>query len=93
MLAIETLDIDLIKLFLHAEDSSKQADIHDKLQAVTRGGDTPLHIAAGVKMNRNEKKKLLRILVKSGADSNAENNCKELPEFIASRDLVSVNLL
>ncbi|KAK3107292.1 hypothetical protein FSP39_011244 [Pinctada imbricata] len=88
MLAIETRDIDLIKLFLDAEDSTKQAFIHDRLQAITRGGDTPLHIAAGVNMKRKEKMKLLRILVRSGADSNAENNCKELPEEIATRELI-----
>ncbi|XP_048772250.2 poly [ADP-ribose] polymerase tankyrase-1-like isoform X2 [Ostrea edulis] len=88
MLVIDTMDLDLIKFFLCADTSTQHADVMSKLQAVTRGGDTPLHIAAGVKMKSSrEKQKLLRILIRHGADANAKNNVNEVPKDIATNEV------
>jgi hypothetical protein len=91
MLVIDTMDLDLIKFFLCADTSTQHADVMSKLQAVTRGGDTPLHIAAGVKMKSSrEKQKLLRILIRHGADANAKNNVNEVPKDIATNEVVII---
>lgn len=88
MLAIDTMDLDLIKFFLCAETPSQHADVVSKLQAVTRGGDTPLHIAAGVRMESSvEKQKLLRIMIQRGADADAKNNINEVPRDIATNEV------
>nr|XP_022326567.1 nuclear factor NF-kappa-B p100 subunit-like isoform X2 [Crassostrea virginica] len=88
MLVIDTMDLDLIKFFLCAETPSQHADVVSKLQAVTRAGDTPLHIAAGVRMENNvEKKKLLRIMIQRGADADAKNNINEVPRDIATNEV------
>lgn len=91
MLAIDTMDLDLIKFFLCAETPSQHADVVSKLQAVTRGGDTPLHIAAGVRMESSvEKQKLLRIMIQRGADADAKNNINEVPRDIATNEVVNI---
>lgn len=88
MLVIDTMDLDLIKFFLCAETPSQHADVVSKLQAVTRGGDTPLHIAAGVRMESSvEKQKLLRIMIQRGADADAKNNINEVPRDIATNEV------
>lgn len=90
MLVIDTMDLDLIKFFLCAETPSQHADVVSKLQAVTRGGDTPLHIAAGVRMESSaEKQKLLRIMIQRGADADAKNNINEVPRDIATNEVVN----
>lgn len=93
MLVIDTMDLDLIKFFLCAETPSQHADVVSKLQAVTRGGDTPLHIAAGVRMESSvEKQKLLRIMIQRGADADAKNNINEVPRDIATNEVVNTLL-
>ncbi|XP_033758573.1 uncharacterized protein LOC117340902 [Pecten maximus] len=88
ILAIDTRDYHLVKSFINCVEEEKEKDmIRCILETCTRAGDTPLHIAAGANILKEDKVKLLRLLVNRGANTHTENNIKQLPEDIASRDL------
>ncbi|OWF45560.1 uncharacterized protein LOC110456873 [Mizuhopecten yessoensis] len=88
IMAIDTRDYDLVKTFVNCVEQEKEKDmIRCILETCTRAGDTPLHIAAGANILKPDKVKLLRLLVNRGANTHIENNIKQLPEDIASRDL------
>ncbi|XP_060083526.1 uncharacterized protein LOC132562778 [Ylistrum balloti] len=88
IMAIDTRDYNLVKTFINCVEEEKEKDmIRCILETCTRAGDTPLHIAAGANIVKEDKVKLLRLLVNRGANTHIENNIKQLPEDIASRDL------
>ncbi|XP_069115487.1 uncharacterized protein [Argopecten irradians] len=88
IMAIDTRDYSLVKSFLNCVEEEKDKDmIRCILETCTRAGDTPLHIAAGANILKEDKVKLIRLLVNRGANTHTENNIKQLPEDIASRDL------
>ena len=87
MLAIDTCDLSLVKAFINCDTEKNPEMIRSKMNATTRSGDTALHFAAGANYPRKKKCTLLRLLVNSGADSSIENNEKEKPESITTKDL------
>lgn len=87
MLVIDTCDLSLVKVFINCDTEKNPETIRSKMNATTRSGDTALHFAAGANFERKKKCNLLRLLVNSGADSSIENNEKEKPESITTKDL------
>lgn len=87
MMAIDTCDLNLVKVFISCDTEKNPETIRSKMNATTRSGDTALHFAAGANYPRKMKCNLLRLLVNSGADSSIENNEKEKPESITTKDL------
>lgn len=85
MLAIETADFQLVKDFLASMPGNDT--VRWALQEVTRAGDTPLHLAAGLRLCPEQKARMIRFLVRQGANTNAENNIKELPEDVATKEV------
>lgn len=85
MLAIETADFQLVKKFLASLPGNDT--VRWALQEVTRAGDTPLHLAAGLRLCPEQKARMIRYLVRQGANTDAENNIKELPEDVATKEV------
>lgn len=80
-MVIETRDLQLIQEFLEKFPAEKRRRM---LQEQTRGGDTCLHLAAGLsKVESSQKVILLRLLVTNGANGNIANNVKEFPKDFA----------
>ena len=81
MMVIETRDLQLIQQFLDKFSAEKRRKM---LQDQTRGGDTCLHLAAGLsRIESSQKIILLRLLVTNGANGNIANNVKEFPKDFA----------
>ncbi|KAL4229320.1 hypothetical protein ACF0H5_012362 [Mactra antiquata] len=81
MLALETRDIQLVEEFMNSFPAER---CRIMMQEQTRSGDTCLHIAAGLsRITKNDKLKLLRLLVINGANGNTTNNARELPRDLA----------
>lgn len=81
MMVVETRDLPLIQEFLEKFPADKRRRM---LQDQTRGGDTCLHLAAGLsRIESSQKVMLLRLLVTNGANGNIANNVKEFPKDFA----------
>ncbi|XP_052806938.1 nuclear factor NF-kappa-B p100 subunit-like [Mya arenaria] len=84
MMAVETRDLDLITDFLAGFPAERRRKM---LQEQTRGGDTCLHLAAGLsRLESQQKVVLLRMLVTNGANGSIPNNVKEYPKDFARHE-------